>query len=136
MKPPRPGSEEGSRAGSLHIGGRAAMARGGSRPARRGFPSSSGRAMVGTMKLLVIEDDREAAAYIAKGLGESGYVVDQAHEGRDALFLATGGTYDALIVDRMLPGMDGLAVISALRAAEIKTPVLILTAPSALRMRT
>jgi len=84
--------------------------------------------MVGTMKLLVIEDDREAAAYIAKGLGESGYVVDQAHEGRDALFLATGGTYDALIVDRMLPGMDGLAVISALRAAEIKTPVLILSA--------
>src|SRR5579872_2752107 len=80
------------------------------------------------MKLLVIEDDREVAAYIAKGLSESGYVVDQAGEGRDGLFMASSGTYDALIVDRMLPGMDGLALISALRAAEIGTPVLILSA--------
>jgi two-component system, OmpR family, response regulator len=80
------------------------------------------------MKLLVIEDDREAAAYIAKGLSESGYVVDSAYDGRDGLFMATGGNYDALIVDRMLPGMDGLALIGALRAAEIRTPVLILSA--------
>ena len=63
-----------------------------------------------------------------KGLGESGYVVDHAAEGRDGLFMATGGGYDALIVDRMLPGMDGLAVIGALRAAEVHTPVLILSA--------
>ncbi len=84
--------------------------------------------MVAAMKLLVIEDDREAAAYIAKGLAESGYVVDQALEGRDGLFMASGGKYDALIVDRMLPGMDGLAVIAALRAAEVRTPVLILSA--------
>src|SRR5215467_6720086 len=80
------------------------------------------------MKVLVIEDDREAAAYLVKGLGESGYVVDHAPEGREGLFLATSGTYDALIVDRMLPGMDGLAVIGALRAAEVRTPVLILSA--------
>src|ERR1700744_917718 len=80
------------------------------------------------MKLLVIEDDREAAAYITKGLGESGYVVDVAHEGRDGLFMASSGAYDALIIDRMLPGMDGLAVIAALRAAEIRVPVLILSA--------
>jgi two-component system OmpR family response regulator len=80
------------------------------------------------MKLLVIEDDRAAAAYIAKGLGESGYVVDQSWEGRDGLFMATSGSYDALIVDRMLPGMDGLAVITALRAAQNTTPVLILSA--------
>src|SRR5690348_4572534 len=80
------------------------------------------------MKLLVIEDDREAAAYVVKGLTESGYVVDLAHEGRDGLFLASSGTYDALIVDRMLPKMDGLAVIAALRSAEIRTPVLILSA--------
>ncbi|HLI19788.1 MAG TPA: response regulator transcription factor [Stellaceae bacterium] len=80
------------------------------------------------MKLLVIEDDREAAAYISKGLGESGYVVDVAYEGRDGLFMASSGTYDALIIDRMLPGMDGLAVIAALRAAEIRVPVLILSA--------
>jgi two-component system OmpR family response regulator len=80
------------------------------------------------MKLLVIEDDREAAAYISKGLGESGYTVDVAYEGRDGLFMASSGTYDALIIDRMLPGMDGLAVIAALRAAEIRVPVLILSA--------
>jgi two-component system, OmpR family, response regulator len=80
------------------------------------------------MKLLVIEDDREAAAYISKGLGESGYVVDVAYEGRDGLFMASSGAYDALVIDRMLPGMDGLAVIAALRAAEIRVPVLILSA--------
>jgi two-component system OmpR family response regulator len=80
------------------------------------------------MKVLVIEDDREAAAYVAKGLGESGYVVDHAAEGRDGLFMAVSGGYDALIVDRMLPGMDGLALIASLRAAEIRTPVLILSA--------
>jgi two-component system, OmpR family, response regulator len=80
------------------------------------------------MKLLVIEDDREAAAYIAKGLSESGYVVDHAAEGRNGLFMASSGNYDALIVDRMLPGMDGLALIAALRAAEVRTPVLILSA--------
>ena len=80
------------------------------------------------MKLLVIEDDREAAAYIAKGLSESGYVVDHAVEGRGGLFMATSGDYDALIVDRMLPGMDGLALVAALRRAEIGTPVLILSA--------
>jgi two-component system OmpR family response regulator len=80
------------------------------------------------MKLLVIEDDREAAAYIAKGLSESGYVIDHAPEGRGGLFMATSGAYDALIVDRMLPGMDGLALVAALRSAEIRTPVLILSA--------
>jgi two-component system, OmpR family, response regulator len=80
------------------------------------------------MKLLVIEDDREAAAYIAKGLAESGYIIDHASEGRGGLFMATSGVYDALIVDRMLPGMDGLALVAALRSAEIRTPVLILSA--------
>jgi two-component system OmpR family response regulator len=80
------------------------------------------------MKLLVIEDDREAAAYIAKGLAESGYIIDHAAEGRGGLFMATSGVYDALIVDRMLPGMDGLALVAALRSAEIRTPVLILSA--------
>jgi two-component system, OmpR family, response regulator len=80
------------------------------------------------MKLLVIEDDREAAAYLVKGLTESGYVVDHAAEGREGLFLASSGQYDALVVDRMLPGMDGLSLISALRSAEIATPALILSA--------
>ena len=80
------------------------------------------------MKLLVIEDDREAAAYLVKGLSESGYVVDHAPDGRDGLFLGTSNQYDALIVDRMLPGMDGIKLIGALRAAEVRTPVLILSA--------
>jgi two-component system OmpR family response regulator len=83
------------------------------------------------MKLLLIEDDQKTADYIAKGLAESGYVVDHAYEGRDGLFMASGGGYDALVVDRMLPGMDGLALIAALRAAEVKTPVLILSAMGA-----
>ncbi|HEX4112886.1 MAG TPA: response regulator transcription factor [Stellaceae bacterium] len=80
------------------------------------------------MKLLVIEDDREAASYLVKGLTESGYVVDHAAEGREGLFLASSGQYDALVVDRMLPGMDGLSLIAALRAAEITVPTLILSA--------
>lgn len=80
------------------------------------------------MKILLVEDDREAAEYLAKALGESGYVVDHAADGRDGLFLASSGSYDALVVDRMLPGMDGLAIIAALRAAEIRTPALILSA--------
>jgi two-component system OmpR family response regulator len=80
------------------------------------------------MKLLVVEDDRETAAYLAKGLGESGYAVDQASDGREGLFLATGGGYDAIILDRMLPGIDGLSLLGALRAADIRTPALILSA--------
>jgi two-component system OmpR family response regulator len=80
------------------------------------------------MKLLVIEDDREAAAFLMKGLSESGYVVDHAPDGRDGLFLGTSNQYDAMIVDRMLPGVDGLKLIGALRAAEVRTPVLILSA--------
>jgi two-component system OmpR family response regulator len=80
------------------------------------------------MRLLLIEDDETAAAYMIKGLGENGYVVDHARNGRDGLFMATGGGYDALIVDRMLPGLDGIAVIGALRAAKIAAPVLILSA--------
>jgi two-component system OmpR family response regulator len=80
------------------------------------------------MKLLVVEDDRETAAYLVKGLGESGYTVDRASDGREGLFHASSGGYDAIVLDRMLPGMDGLAVLGALRAAAIPTPALILSA--------
>ncbi len=80
------------------------------------------------MKLLVVEDDRETAAYLVKGLGESGYSVDCAGDGRDGLFMASSGGYDAIVLDRMLPGMDGLALLGALRAADIRTPALILSA--------
>ncbi|HEY6334603.1 MAG TPA: response regulator transcription factor [Alphaproteobacteria bacterium] len=80
------------------------------------------------MRILVIEDDVDAADYLVKGLAESGYVVDRASDGRDGLFLALGQNYDAMIVDRMLPGLDGLSIIQTLRAQENRTPVLILSA--------
>src|SRR6202047_1769785 len=80
------------------------------------------------MKILVVEDDRDTASYLAKGLGESGYTVDRSGDGREALFLASSGGYGAIILDRMLPGMDGLSLLGALRAAEIRTPALILSA--------
>src|ERR1700751_5576160 len=80
------------------------------------------------MKILVVEDDRETATYLAKGLNESGYTVDCANDGRQGLFLASAGDYTAIILDRMLPNMDGLAILGALRAAEIRTPALILSA--------
>ena len=80
------------------------------------------------MKLLVIEDDRETADFIARGLTEHGHVVDVAADGRDGLLQASGGEYDVLIVDRMLPGIDGLGVVRTLRAAGTRTPVLFLTA--------
>ena len=80
------------------------------------------------MRLLIIEDDRDAAAYLAKGLTESGHGVDHAADGHEGLHLALAGGYDALIVDRMLPGLDGLSVIAALRAAGMDTPILILSA--------
>ncbi len=80
------------------------------------------------MKLLVIEDDAETAAYLANGLREEGHVVDQAATGRDGLFLAATGGYDVLIVDRMLPELDGIAVVKTMRGAGVKAPVLFLTA--------
>src|SRR5690348_9837840 len=80
------------------------------------------------MKILVVEDDRETAAYLVRGLNEGGYAVDSAGDGREGLFLASSGNYSAIILDRMLPSMNGLAVLGALRAAEIRTPALILSA--------
>ena len=80
------------------------------------------------MRVLVIEDDQEAAAYMAKGLKEQGYVVDHAATGPDGLALATAEKYDLLIVDRMLPGMDGLVIVEALRKSDNHTPVLFLSA--------
>lgn len=79
------------------------------------------------MKILVIEDDKETADYVARGLREEGHVVDAADNGRDGLFLAADGAYELLIVDRMLPGLDGLALVKTVRGAGIKTPVLFLT---------
>src|SRR5665213_1713654 len=80
------------------------------------------------MHILLIEDDREAAAYLVKGLTESGHRVDLAAEGRQGLARAREGEFDAMIIDRMLPGLDGLSIIAALRAANDQTPVLVLSA--------
>ncbi|AOU98904.1 DNA-binding response regulator [Acidihalobacter yilgarnensis] len=80
------------------------------------------------MRVLVIEDDREAAAYLALGLRESGYEVDLVADGAEGLTRAVSGEHEVLVVDRMLPGLDGLSLISALRAAGRTTPVLILSA--------
>ncbi|HUB10463.1 MAG TPA: response regulator transcription factor [Acetobacteraceae bacterium] len=80
------------------------------------------------MKILLIEDDRETADYVMRGLREQGHVVDHAANGRDGLFRAGDGPYDVLIVDRMLPGIDGLALVRMLRESEVRTPVLFLTA--------
>jgi two-component system OmpR family response regulator len=77
---------------------------------------------------LVIEDDKDVASFIRNGLVQAGYNVDHADNGKDGLFLATTERYDVLVVDRMLPGVDGLTLIRTLRASENSTPVLILSA--------
>ncbi len=79
-------------------------------------------------KILIIEDDAETAAYLSRGLSQEGHSVEQAANGQDGLFQATDGTFDLIILDRMVPVLDGLSVLKALRAAKIETPVLILSA--------
>ncbi len=82
------------------------------------------------MKILVIEDDKETGAYVKKGLEEQGHVVDLAATGRDGLFLAAGETFDMIIVDRRLPGLDGLSIVKTVRSGGVKTPILFLTTMS------
>ena len=80
------------------------------------------------MKILLIEDDRESAKYLLKGLREQGYVVDHSTAGRDGLFMATTEHYDAMIIDRMIPEVDGITIVKTLRASGNETPIIILTA--------
>ncbi len=80
------------------------------------------------MRILIIEDDREAAAYLVKAFREAGHAIDHAADGVSGYDLAQEGGYDVAIVDRMLPKMDGLSLIGALRAQGGETPVLILSA--------
>ena len=80
------------------------------------------------MKLLLVEDDKEGGAYLKKALSEAGHTVDHAAAGREGLLLAAGEPYEVIILDRMLPGMDGLAILRTIRASGVKTPVLLLTA--------
>ena len=87
------------------------------------------------MKILVIEDDAETAAFIANGLKEHGHVIDLAVTGRDGLYMATFEPFDMMIVDRMLPGIDGLDIVRTIRSNGIKTPVLFLTTLSGVHDR-
>ena len=80
------------------------------------------------MRVLVIEDDRETAQFLQKSLKESGHSADTAGDGETGLAMAQGGAYDILIVDRMLPRLDGLSVVKTLRSEGSRTPVLILSA--------
>jgi two-component system copper resistance phosphate regulon response regulator CusR len=87
------------------------------------------------MKILLVEDERKTAAYLRKGLTENGYVVDIADQGEEGLRLALSGGYDLIVLDVMLPERDGWSVLSQLRHAGRKTPVLFLTARDAVRDR-
>jgi two-component system OmpR family response regulator len=80
------------------------------------------------MKILIAEDDAETGTYIRKGLEGEGHVIDHVTDGREALTQATLSDYDLFILDRMLPGLDGLSLLKALRAARVKTPAILLTA--------
>lgn len=80
------------------------------------------------MRILIVEDDKRTSDYLRKGFTEAGHVADTLVDGRDALAHATREAYDVLVVDRMLPGLDGLSLVKALRAAGSTTPILFLTA--------
>ncbi len=80
------------------------------------------------MRILIVEDDRNTREFIERALKEAGYTVDTAANGRDGLFLATTETFDLLLLDRMLPQVEGLTIVRTLRASKIMTPVLILSA--------
>ena len=80
------------------------------------------------MRLLLIEDDPRVADYVAGGLKEAGHVVDHVADGRQGLFHVAGGDYDLVVLDRMLPNVDGLTILATMRASGDQTPVLILSA--------
>lgn len=80
------------------------------------------------MRILVIEDDIDTANFIAKGLKEHGHTADQASDGKDGLFMALENDYDIIILDRMLPALDGLSILKTLRSSGRQTPVIILSA--------
>jgi two-component system, OmpR family, response regulator len=79
------------------------------------------------VKILLVEDDKQIADYVARGLRDKGHVVDRADNGRDGLYLATSEPYEVMIVDRMLPHVDGLSLVKSARGSGVKTPVLFLT---------
>jgi len=83
------------------------------------------------MKVLLVEDNERVSRFVRKGLSEAGHTIDHADNGRDGMFLAAGESYDAIVMDRMLPGgIDGLGIIAALRKSGSRTPILVLSALS------
>lgn len=86
-------------------------------------------------RILVVEDDDDTRDYLAKALRETGYSVEATPSGRDALVLAVESQFDALVLDRMLPDLDGLALLRSIRAAGVQTPAILLTAMSAIDER-
>lgn len=80
------------------------------------------------MRILLLEDDKDLGPWIAKGLREEGHVVDHFPDGKDALIAAMGQDYDLFVLDRMVPSLDGLAVLKSLRASKNTTPAIFLTA--------
>ena len=80
------------------------------------------------MRILLIEDDPETSRFIRKGLEEAGHILDHAGDGKQGLLLALDAEHDAVVVDRMLPGLDGLSIVRSMRAADRNTPVLVLSA--------
>ena len=82
------------------------------------------------MRALVIEDDDATADFIVRGLRQEGHAVERAGDGRDGLFHALDGGFDVMVIDRMLPGRDGLSIVKAARAAGVRTPILMLTTMS------
>ncbi|TIS65302.1 MAG: response regulator, partial [Mesorhizobium sp.] len=79
------------------------------------------------MRLLLVEDDPRTADYIVRGLSKAGHACDLLRNGHEALAAATRNAYDVIVADRMVPGLDGLSMIKAVRAAGIKTPAIFLT---------
>lgn len=86
-------------------------------------------------RILLVEDDEETRDYVAKALREVGYTVEATGAGRDGLMHAVGGNFDAMVLDRMLPDLDGLSLLRSARAAGIRTPAILLTAMSAIDER-
>ena len=87
------------------------------------------------MRILLIEDDLSVADFVSKGLIENNHVVDHQSDGKEGLFFATTESYDVMIIDRMLPNVDGLTIIRTIRASHIKTPVIILSAMADVEQR-
>ena len=99
------------------------------------FLLSLNAVIINVMKVLLVEDDRKILSFVKKGLQEQGFVVDTCERGDDWYELASGQSYDLLILDIMLPGRDGLSILRGLREKKITVPVILLTARSALHER-